>query len=81
MFEGELNMANITICLDNDLLKQSRKYAERRGTILNAPIRDQLRKTVKQEANDCLEEIFSKMDKLNASSSGKRWKREGIYDV
>jgi len=74
-------MPNITISLDEDLLKQGRLYAQKHRTTLNALIRDQLKKTVMRENNEWLDEIFSLVDKLGARSKGPRWKREDIYDV
>ncbi len=74
-------MPNITISLDEDLLKQGRFYAQRHRTTLNALIRDQLRKTVMREDNEWLDEIFSLADKLGARSKGPRWRRKEIYDV
>ncbi len=74
-------MPNITISLDESLLKQGRLYAQKHRTTLNALIREQLKRTVMKENNEWLDEIFSLADKLGARSKGPRWKREEIYDV
>jgi plasmid stability protein len=74
-------MPNITISLDKDLLKSGRQYAEKHGTSLNALIRRMLEQTVKSESEDWLEECFQLMDRANANSKGRRWKREELYDV
>ena len=74
-------MPNITISLDKDLLKSGRQYAEKHGTSLNALIRKMLEQTVKSESEDWLEECFQLMDRANANSRGRCWKREDLYDV
>ena len=74
-------MPNITISLDQDLLKCGRKYVKKHDTSLNALIREQLRKTVMNQGNEWLEEIFSLMDELKVGTKGPRWKREDLYDV
>lgn len=40
---------NITLAMDEDLVKRSRAYASRRGTTLNALIREQLQALVDSE--------------------------------
>ena len=44
-------MPNVTISIDDKLLKKGRKYAEKRGTSLNALIRDLLKKKVDQKSH------------------------------
>jgi hypothetical protein len=74
-------MPNITISLDEELLKSGRRYAEKHNTSLNALIRNLLEQTVKLQSKEWLEECFQLMDRANASSHGKRWTREELYDV
>jgi hypothetical protein len=74
-------MPNITISLDEQLLKLGRQYAERHQTSMNALIRNLLEQTVKSDSTQWLDECFSLMDRANASSAGKSWKREDLYDV
>jgi hypothetical protein len=74
-------MPNITISLDEELLKFGRRYAEKHNTSLNALIRNLLEQTVKLQSTAWLEECFKLMDQANASSQGKRWTREDLYDV
>ena len=74
-------MPNITISLDEELLKSGRRYAERHNTSLNALIRNLLEQTVKLQSKAWLEECFRLMDRANANSHGKRWTREELYDV
>lgn len=74
-------MPNITISLDEPLLKSGRQYAEKHGTSVNALIRNLLEKTVASDSMDWVDECFALMDRANAKSGGKRWKREDLYDV
>lgn len=74
-------MPNITISLDEDLLKVSRRYAEKHQTSLNAMIRKFLEQNVKRDSDDWLEECFCLMDQAHGNSEGRSWKREDLYDV
>ena len=74
-------MLNITISLNEDLLKSGRRYAEKHQTSVNALIRKFLEQTVRFDSNDWIEECFSLMDRAEANSGGRRWKREDVYDV
>ena len=74
-------MPNITISLNEDLLKSGRRYAEKHQTSVNALIRKFLEQTVRSDSNDWIEECFSLMDWAKANSGGRRWEREDVYDV
>jgi len=77
----EVYMPNITISLEEDLVKSGRRYAEKHGTSLNALIRKTLKQTVQSESGDWLDECFELMDQANGNSKGKSWKRGDLYDV
>lgn len=74
-------MPNITISIDEKLLKSGRKYAEKLQTSVKALIRKLLEQTVKNDASQWMDECFALMDRANACSNGKQWKREDLYDV
>ncbi|MBW1800986.1 MAG: hypothetical protein JRJ85_09670 [Deltaproteobacteria bacterium] len=74
-------MPNITISIDEDLMKSGRQYAERHHTSMNALIRNLLQQTVKDNSVQWVEECFSLMDRAGARSNGKAWKRKDLYDV
>lgn len=74
-------MKNLTIALDEKILKASRDYAKQRGLSLNNLIRQLLSKTVLPQKTDWLEECFELMDQAKANSKGQRWSRNDIYDV
>jgi hypothetical protein len=75
------SMPNITISIDEKLLKSGREYAEKHQTSVNGLIRRLLEQTVKSDSTQWLDECFALMDRAKASSRGKRWKREELYDV
>jgi hypothetical protein len=72
---------NITISLDEQLLKLGRQYAEKHQTSMNALIRSLLEQTVKSDSTQWIDECFSLMDRAGGHSKGRRWKREELYDV
>jgi hypothetical protein len=74
-------MPNITISLDEELIRSGRRYAKKHNTSLNALIRNLLEQTVNPQSTAWLEECFRLMDRADASSLGKRWTREELYDV
>ena len=74
-------MPNITISIEEDLLKSGRRYAEKHQTSINALIRKLLEKTVYTQSDDWVEECFQLMDRTDVNSKGKRWRREDLYDV
>jgi ribonuclease D len=73
-------MANVTLSIDDDLLKKGRKYASKHNTSLNALIRRLLKMTVDSDSDQWLEECFSLMDQTSANSSGNKWKRSDLYE-
>ncbi|MEN8245978.1 MAG: DUF6364 family protein [Thermodesulfobacteriota bacterium] len=73
-------MPNITISLNEDLLKSGRRYAEKHQTSLNALIRRLLDQTVNIESTAWLEECFNLMDRAGGDSKGRPWKREDLYN-
>jgi hypothetical protein len=74
-------MPNITISIEEDLLKSGRRYAEKHQTSINALIRKLLEKTVCTQSDAWVEECFQLMDRTDVNSNGKRWRREDLYDV
>jgi len=74
-------MPNITISLDEDLIKLGRQYAEAHKTSLNGIIRMLLEHSVKGQSSDWLEERFHLMDRSGSNSEGKHWRREDLYDA
>jgi len=75
-------MANITLSIPEDLLKQGRDFAKKRNTSLNSLIRELLQMTIIKQKKGWLQETFKLADRFPCEGSkGKRWKREELYDV
>ncbi|MCK4764181.1 MAG: hypothetical protein KAW12_18420 [Candidatus Aminicenantes bacterium] len=74
-------MPNVTISIDDSLLKKGRKYAQLHGTSLNSLIRQLLSKTVESKSADWLDECFRLMDRAKGNSKGEKWQRKDLYDV
>ena len=74
-------MPNITISLDQDLLKSGRRYAEKHQLSINALIRRLLEQAIECDSKEWLEECFRLMDGAGANSQGRTWTREDLYDV
>jgi hypothetical protein len=74
-------MPNVTISLDEKILRASREYARTRNMSLNALIRQLLEQQVLRADANWIDACFSLMDNLGVNSKGRRWKREDLYDV
>lgn len=74
-------MKNITLSIDEDILKAGREYAKRHNISFNTLIRRLLKQTVKISSNQWVEEAFKLMDASKANSQGKKWRREDLYRV
>jgi len=73
-------MANVTLSVEDDLLRAGREYARKNNTTLNRMIREFLARTLKPK-DSTLEECFRLMDRAKGNSRGRKWKREELYDV
>ncbi len=74
-------MKNVTLSIDDDILKIGREYARRHNISFNAMVRQLIEQTVKSSSDKWLYDTFSLMDKLNVSSEGKSWTRDELYRV
>ena len=74
-------MANLTISLNDELLKACRDYARRHGISLNALIREFLQKTVARPERAWFDEFLRLVDKAGGNSRGWKWNREELYRV
>jgi plasmid stability protein len=72
-------MANLTISLDDELLRAGRAYAEKHNTSLNALIRTILERTVTEQSDAWLEEVLDLFDQQRTRSKGKAWSRKDLY--
>lgn len=75
-------MANLTLAIDDDLLKQARMKAVAEGTSLNAVVRDILGRYVHgapQEQVAALDSLFDLAPKPQRQGK-RRWQRGDLYD-
>jgi len=72
-------MKNITLALDEKIIKKGRKYASKHNLTLNSLVRQLLEKTVEGDAQNWLEECFHLMDQVTIPRTTKKWKRGDLY--
>ncbi len=74
-------MKNVTIALDEDVLRAGREYVREHDTSLNSLIRRLLEQTVvRNKPGTGMEEFFRLADSARGNSRGVSWKREDLYD-
>ncbi|MDR2673214.1 MAG: hypothetical protein LBC35_08100 [Coriobacteriales bacterium] len=73
-------MTNITLSIDEQLLAQGRRYAQKNGITFNALVRNLVKKTV-TPSEAWLDDAFVLMDETGADSNGWIWNREELYRV
>ena len=76
-------MKNITLAIDDELLEKSRSYADRKGTTVNAMVRDHLASVISQEdrraaARRGLRELME--SSTARMGSDFKWNREETYE-
>ncbi|MGH6735301.1 MAG: DUF6364 family protein [Methyloceanibacter sp.] len=76
-------MKNITLAIDEDVLRQARIYAAEHGTTVNALVRDYLTGLVRWEERAA--EARKRLVKMSEESEGRlgpdwKWNREEIYE-
>ena len=74
-------MSNITLSIDDELLRSSREYAKSHAETLNGLVRKLLTQAVLNADAHWIEECFALMDRAQARSGGRKWRREDLYDV
>ena len=74
-------MPNITLSIEDDVLRRSRDYARAHGLSLNALVRQLLERAVAAPQQGSTDELFKLMDEAQGNSRGKRWTRDELYDV
>lgn len=76
-------MANLTLSVDEDLLRRARIRALERGTTVNALVRAYLENFVgPDETRRALDKIAEIGERSGASSGsgGRRWRRDDVYE-
>jgi len=72
-------MKNITLSIDEDILKLGRDYARTHNVSFNALVRKLIEQTVKKNNTSWLDDTFDYIDKNINSSNGITWTREELY--
>lgn len=75
-------MANLTLTIDDVLLRQARLRAVRENTSVNAVVREFLsRYALETSTSDVLGELLELSERTEAGESGtrRRWTRESLY--
>jgi len=72
-------MKNITVSLDEQLIKTGRAYAQQHHTSLNNLIRESLEKKVVNTSSLWIDECLSLIDKCSRPRTVKKWRREDLY--
>lgn len=72
-------MKNITLAINEDLLKAGRKYARRHRVSFNALVRRLLEQAVHAERHNWLQDTFSLMDSLHIADDTESWTREELH--
>ena len=78
-------MANLTLSVEDALLKKARIHAIERGTSVNALVREYLESLVDQtqdrmKAVEEIEALAQKVERERLIEAGWKWNREEIYE-
>ena len=74
-------MKNVTLAVEDKLLEDSREYAQRHHTTLNALVRNLLQREIGTERRrHWVDELFELADRAGGNSHGWKWNRDEIYD-
>jgi plasmid stability protein len=76
-------VANLTLSIDDDLLRTARIRALEQGTSVNAVVREYLRDYAgRRTAANAVRAFLELADEVRASSgpAGRTWTREELYD-
>jgi hypothetical protein len=74
-------MKNITLSMDENLLKAGREYARKHNISFNDMVRKLVEQAVLSPKDQWLEDTFSLMDTLSVSSEGATWTRDELHRV
>ncbi|TXT51272.1 MAG: hypothetical protein FD137_94 [Spirochaetes bacterium] len=74
-------MKNITLSMDEKVLRAGREYARRHNISFNVLVRRLVEQAVLSTKDSWLDDTFSLMDTLHASTENVMWTREELYRV
>ena len=75
-------MANLTVTIEDDVLRRARIRALEQGTSVNALLREYLRAYASEGPAKALREIAAMARKARSGSGpgGRKWRRDDIYE-
>lgn len=75
-------MANLTLTLDDDVLRRARIRALEQGTSVNAIVREQLTRFAEADADAALDSFLASAAESDASSgpAGRSWSRDELHE-
>ncbi|MFV0451852.1 MAG: DUF6364 family protein [Propioniciclava sp.] len=75
-------MANLTLSIDDDMLRRARERAAANGTSVNQLVRDYLERLVTPGDSAARSRILALADGASSSSGpeGRSWDRESLHD-
>jgi hypothetical protein len=72
---------NVTLALDEELLRKAREVARRQGKSLNELLREYITAiTMDRLDADTADELFSLMDRAGGKLNGRGWRREEAHE-
>jgi hypothetical protein len=71
-------MANLTLSIEDELLKRGRRYAQARGTSLNALVRKLLNDAV-SNPDALVDAMIERLRQSSGDSKGRRISREELH--
>ena len=74
-------MKNITLSMDEKVLKAGRDYARKHNVSFNVLVRRLVEQTVLSTKDQWLDDTFSLMDRVQVSSENVTWTSEELYRV
>ncbi len=72
-------MKNITLSIDDGLLKLGREYAKTHHVSFNVFVRRLIEQTVTKKSSQWLDDTFEYIDRNTDSRAGITWKREDLH--
>ena len=75
-------MANLTISVDDDVLKQARLKAIAQGTSVNAVLREYLAvyAGVKTKREKAVKDLLQLSERMTSGRGGHRWTRDELHE-
>jgi hypothetical protein len=73
-------MSNVTLSINDNLLRAGREYAKKHNISFNELIRQMLENRIKSSGTTGVDEMFRLMDIAAANSNGVKWNRADLYE-